>query len=149
MTLLERLAAIVPPPRAHLVVYHGALAPAAALRPEIVPRDAPVIGEPEDQDLPSEAEPQEPTTRSRNYLWAELMLRVFAIDVQECPCGGRRSVIAVITDPGVIAKILHCLGLSSTNSARSPPIERAAPESLVDSTNDLDMLEPRFVPDPG
>jgi hypothetical protein len=30
--------ALVPPPRKHLVTYHGALAPAAGLRPKVVPR---------------------------------------------------------------------------------------------------------------
>ncbi|MFN7669773.1 MAG: transposase [Planctomycetota bacterium] len=36
--LLERLCALVPPPREHLVTYHGALAPASGLRPKVVPR---------------------------------------------------------------------------------------------------------------
>ncbi|MFZ9336622.1 MAG: transposase [Burkholderiaceae bacterium] len=36
--LMERLCALVPPPRKHLVTYHGALAPAAGLRPKVVPR---------------------------------------------------------------------------------------------------------------
>ena len=35
--LLERLAAIVPHPRVHLVHYHGVLAPAATWRPRVVP----------------------------------------------------------------------------------------------------------------
>lgn len=35
--LLEKLAALVPPPRLHLIRYHGVLAPAAADRAEIVP----------------------------------------------------------------------------------------------------------------
>jgi hypothetical protein len=36
--LMERLCALVPPPRKHLVTCHGALAPAAGLRPKVVPR---------------------------------------------------------------------------------------------------------------
>ena len=35
--LLERLAALVPPPRAHTVTYHGVLAGHSALRADIVP----------------------------------------------------------------------------------------------------------------
>ncbi|MFL5399214.1 MAG: transposase, partial [Myxococcales bacterium] len=35
--LLRRLAALVPPPRAHLVRYHGVVAPASAWRSRIVP----------------------------------------------------------------------------------------------------------------
>ena len=36
--LIERLLALVPRPRRHLVTYHGVLAPAAGLRSRIVPR---------------------------------------------------------------------------------------------------------------
>jgi hypothetical protein len=38
--LMERLCALVPPPRKHLVTYHGILAPASGLRPQVVPRRA-------------------------------------------------------------------------------------------------------------
>ena len=37
LTFLEKLAALVPPTRAHQVTYHGVLAPAAAWRAAIVP----------------------------------------------------------------------------------------------------------------
>jgi len=38
--LIERLVALVPRPRRHLVTYHGVLAPAAGIRPWVVPRVA-------------------------------------------------------------------------------------------------------------
>jgi len=38
--LMERLCALVPRPRRHLVTYHGVLAPAAGIRPQVVPRVA-------------------------------------------------------------------------------------------------------------
>jgi hypothetical protein len=37
MSFLSRLAALVPPPRMHLVTYHGVLAPSARRREQIVP----------------------------------------------------------------------------------------------------------------
>ena len=36
--LMERLCALVPKPRKHLVTYHGVLAPAAGLRSQVVPK---------------------------------------------------------------------------------------------------------------
>jgi len=39
LEFLQRLAALVPRPRLHLIRFHGVLAPHAALRPLIVPRD--------------------------------------------------------------------------------------------------------------
>jgi hypothetical protein len=53
--------------------------------------------------------------------WATLLKRAFALDVLQCPtCKGRREVIAAITEPEAIRKILRCLG-----HPEDPP--RAAP----------------------
>ncbi|PYR95909.1 MAG: hypothetical protein DMG16_29270, partial [Acidobacteria bacterium] len=40
LRFLEKLAALVPTPRAHLVRFHGLLGPAAKWRPSIVPNNA-------------------------------------------------------------------------------------------------------------
>ena len=63
--------------------------------------------------------------RPRTYCWAELMRRVFAVDVLECPrCSGPMRIVAAIHPPEAIREILDCLGLPS----RAPPIARAVPE---------------------
>ncbi|MBW2281154.1 MAG: transposase [Deltaproteobacteria bacterium] len=81
-------------------ISHPASAPLGA---------APLVGPRRDRGRPS---------------WADLMRRVFAIDVLECPaCGGRMRVIAAIEDPRVIRAILECLGLP----ARAPPTAKARP----------------------
>jgi hypothetical protein len=44
--------------------------------------------------------------------WAQLLKRVFDIDVEHCPnCGGALKIIAAIEDPPVIVKILSHLRL--------------------------------------
>ena len=57
--------------------------------------------------------------------WAELLRRVFATDVLSCPCGGRRSVIAVVVDSALARAVLAALGLPCTPTtfapARDPP----------------------------
>ena len=116
LTFLEKLAALVPPPRAHLLTYHGVLAPAAAWRADIVPG-------------PSTSRRRRTSAAGacpRPYPWAELLRRVFAIDVLKCHrCGGRRRLIAQITQPGVVAAILTALGLPTDvprlHPARGPP----------------------------
>ena len=55
------LAALVPPPRIHLIRYHGVLAPAAADRQRIVPGPADLT-KPDDQ-LPDAELADEPTDR--------------------------------------------------------------------------------------
>src|SRR5688572_13424268 len=63
---------------------------------------------------------------------AELMRRVFSIDVLEClRCGGRMRIIAAIHPPEAIRKILDCLGLPS----RAPPIATALPDREIDELN--------------
>ena len=134
MTFLERIAALVPPPRAHLVVYHGVLASAAASRADIVPHPShpafPTEERATEHDSSTSPPNHHPTARSppprsRNYTWAELMKRVFLVDVLQCPCGGSRRLIASITEADTIARILRCLGLAETFPARGPP--RLAP----------------------
>ena len=53
----------------------------------------------------------------RNFLRTcrgRVLLRVFAIDVLECPhCGERRKLIALISDGVLVRKILDHLGLPS------------------------------------
>ena len=65
-------------------------------------------------------------TRRTYYNWAQLMRRVFGIDVLLCDhCGGRRKVLTFLTDPDVIGRILLHLGepveLPEVAPARSPP----------------------------
>jgi len=167
--LLERLAPLIPPPRAHQVRYHGLLAPCASGRDRVVPRmsadadslylsarrdrdtagpgaspDAVTelgavspqptsesgasknsIAQPAQQDqasgrnetgTPAESAPA--ARRTGRHPWAELLQRVFEIDVLCCPnCGGKMRILAAITDPDVARRILECLSLP----ARAPP----------------------------
>jgi hypothetical protein len=140
---VARLAALVPPPRFHLVRYAGVLAPGARLRARIVPEPpegkspsalGPGAGagkganssnetRPDDGAAtpargPDPALPRAPRAR-QPYPWADLMRRVFAVDVLECPrCHGPMRILAAIHPPDTAGAILECLGLT----ARPPPV---------------------------
>ena len=84
--------------------------------------------------LPRKIVPHAPGKRRRGgvvrrrYPWAELLRRVYEVDVLVCPgCGGRRKVLAAIHDPDSIARVLGALGLGSEvpelAPARGPPGE--------------------------
>jgi hypothetical protein len=137
--LVAKLAALVPAPRAHLVRFHGVLAPAAPWRRLITPRltgDAPKLSsaealpaEPADSCAVGEGASQSKSDRRPNYSWAELMKRVFAIDVLRCDqCGGQMRILAAIHPPENTRKILDCLGLPS----RAPPLTPALSNVFVD-----------------
>jgi hypothetical protein len=130
LELIEKLAALVPPPRVNLVRYHGVLAPAARHRAKVVPKRDTESPAPSTEANPLETETAKPDQRPRNYSWAELLHRVFAIDVLACPeCGGRMRMLSAVHSPEAIRAILECFGLP----ARSPPVSPADPRFIVRS----------------
>jgi len=112
LELLEKLAALVPLPRVHLVRYGGCLAPHSHLRGAIRPT-------PRQQGLDGE----ETKTGTPYWPWARLLGRVFGLDMTTCPfCHqGTLRIIAVITQESVITRILRHLQLASI----PPPIALA------------------------
>ena len=168
LSLLRRLAWLIPPANAHTVRYHGVFAPAAALRKHLLPRRErrrqspcathvvdvaaePVASDragrtarteatvaaadtvaPGDDDLPPmlagpslDASSLLPCRR-RRLDWASLLRRTYRVDVLQCPrCDGRMKVVAAISQPSVVAKILAHLGLPCAapvcTPARAPP----------------------------
>jgi hypothetical protein len=61
----------------------------------------------------------------RRYGWAELLQRVFWVDVLVCAhCGGRLRILSAIIPLDAIVKILECLG----RPYRPPPISPAEPD---------------------
>jgi Putative transposase len=112
LELLEKLAAIVPLPRVHLVRYTGCLAPYSTLREAIIPT-------PRQQGVDGE----EAKTGTPSWSWARLLGRVFALDMATCPLCRRGSlrIIAAITQAEVIRKMLRHLKLA----ADPPPLAPA------------------------
>ena len=115
LEFMQRLAALVPRPRLHLIRFHGVLAPNAKLRALVVPQkpEAPAQAAP-----PAECEAICAHHRPTRMSWARMLKRVFEIDLEHCPnCGGELKIIAAILEQPVIEKILTHLGLQ----ARAPP----------------------------
>ena len=120
VTFLRRLCGIIPPPRRHLVRYAGVFGPASQRRAQLRAL-VPARG----GESPLAAATPSGSTRAGRVQWAELLRRVFATDVVSCPCGGRRSVIAVVVDSALARAVLAALGLPCTPTtfapARDPP----------------------------
>ena len=111
LELLEKLAALVPLPRVHLVRYGGCLAPHSHLRGVIrpTPRQQGLDGE--------EAHPGTPY-----WPWARLLGRVFGLEMRTCPfCHrGTLRIMAVIIQEAVITRILRHLQLASVPPPMAP-----------------------------
>ena len=114
LEFMERLAALVPRPRLHLIRFHGVLAPNAKLRSKIVPAPAERAPEASADHAPAQG-------KTPRMSWARLLKRVFDIDTEHCPNrGGALKIIAAIEDPPVIVKILSHLGLPTRALPRAP-----------------------------
>jgi hypothetical protein len=90
LELLEKLAAFVPLPRAHLVRYAGCLAPHSKLRVAIIPT-------PRQQGIGGDAS----KTGTPYWNWARLLGRAFDLDMATCPFCRRGSlrIIAATLPP--------------------------------------------------
>ena len=142
--LIEKLIPLIPRPRSHLVRYQGILGPAAKDRDKVVARSGPVdFGGPTPVAEARDIDPSR-IPRLNRLPWAVLLKRVFLVDVLECPkCAGRMKILAVVTAPASVRRILKHLGLPpeapQLHAARPPP-QTELEEAPVDTVD--------FYPDP-
>ncbi|MEY3123987.1 MAG: hypothetical protein RLZZ573_507 [Pseudomonadota bacterium] len=148
LELIDRIAALVPPPRIHRHRYFGVLAPNSPLRAAVTALTAApaqvttVQMQPDtksadrgdsthgpralDNPIAPAAEPA-PIKRPAHYLWAVLIARIYEVFPLVCPiCGGQMRIIAFITHRADIRQILDHIGEESEppriTPARGPPL---------------------------
>lgn len=147
LELIDRIAALVPPPRTHRHRYFGVLAPNSPLRAAVTALATPVqaavpattshtatTGEGLPGLVPADKatsptpvpEPVQPK-RAAHYLWAALIARIYEVFPLVCPlCGGQMRILAFITHSADIRHILDHIGVDSEpphiTPARGPPL---------------------------
>ena len=122
--LIERLVALIPKPYKNIVRYHGAFAPRSSLRdsitrgaqfwetfdriPTFSDRLVPDQGTIQIIRRKKKKKLQKSSKKIKRWrLWAELLRRVFAVDVLSCPrCGLRMQRISFIFKYSVIQSLL-------------------------------------------
>ena len=113
---LDRLTDLVPPPRKHRHRYHGVFAPNHKLRRAVTALAIGNVGKRGDGHGTGGCCAANPNQKPRSHdtariAWAKLMAWVGEEFPPECPaCGGDIRLIAFITEPGPIRKILTHLG---------------------------------------
>ena len=154
---LDRLANLVPPPRKHRHRYHGVFAPNHKLRRAVTALAIGNVGKQREAmngvhgndgratggccDTKPHQKPRSHDTS--RIAWAKLMARVGEEFPLECPaCGGDIRLIAFITEPGPIRKILTHLGEPleppPIAAARGPPTDW---DELVQAQDDRDVFQ--------
>ncbi len=129
LDLLARLCALVPPPRWHMLRYHGVVAAHASARSEVVPGRPPTSGEqvpllsPQAGGLPA---PKRPS----RHRWAWLLARVFQGDLERCPACGGPLRLEVVQEDDDLARVLA----GRPRRIRGPP---APPPPAVEGCESL------------
>jgi Putative transposase len=136
LELINRIAALVPPPRTHRHHYYGALAPNSPLREAVtalaqaassqlvkVPSEPATAG----GNVPTQSEPAPLSRSAAQYLWAVLIARIYEVFPLLCPlCGGQMRIIAFITHSADIRHMLSHIGVQyeprNIAPARGPPL---------------------------
>jgi len=137
LDFLRRLAALVSFPYTNQTRYHGVFANRSRFRALLPP--PPPSRHAQDMDTPPSPELEKPvdagasgskgppsTAPRRRLPWAQLLRRVLQIDGLACPrCSSPRQsvpmvVLAFLSDPEVVGKILRHLGLPTTVPALAP-----------------------------
>lgn len=127
---IQRLVALIPPARSHLIRYHGVFASNFKYRNEIVPRR-------------TKDDSGKPLPKAKKLLWAEMIASTFKDDVKICrKCCGKMEPIAIIKDPRVAYEILKSLGLlnieCSSNFSRGPPTTISSLDSNLEDQRPVD-----------
>ena len=152
---LDRLADLVPPPRKHRHRYHGVFAPNHKLRPAVTSLAIWNVGKRGEAAAGGHGNGghstggcsdshQKPRSHDTSRIaWAKLMARMGDEFPLECPnCGGDIRLIAFITEPGPIRKILTHLGEPleppPVSPARGPPTDWG---ELIQAHDDRDVFQ--------
>jgi len=139
LELIQHLAALIPPPRAHRHRYHGVLAPNASLRAAVTAL-APAASD------CNAATPEKRTEESAvealwrspaRYLWAMLLARLYEATPLLCPiCQTDMRIVAFVTDGDSVHHILEYIGASTD----PPPISPARGPPAWDAEVELEPL---------
>lgn len=127
LDFISRLCALIPPPRFHMLRYHGVLAGHSKDRAEVVPQhdDEPEVIEPQLALFEaSDAAPLQPPSQPSRHPWSWLIRRVFAVDVMTCPrCEGAMKVVTIATGPEDILAVIGNLERRSRAPPTTPQLE--------------------------
>jgi hypothetical protein len=154
--LLDRLAVLVPPPRSHRHRYCGVLAPNARLRSAVTARAGlPVEPTEAEQAAATSAEPAPaaaktaPASGSRcSSLWAAMLARIYEVFPLVCSkCGQEMRIIAFITNPASIERILSHIGEETTPPLIAPARAPPRPGDHLDQTPAYDFAAAEPVPE--
>ncbi len=144
LELIDRLAALIPPPHTHRHRYHGVLAPNATLRVAVTALAREASNDAQQQRCQENKDTEdavEALWRSpARYLWAMLLARIYESAPLACPqCGADMRIIAFVTDGVSVRRIVTHIG-EPTDPPRITPAR--GPPAWDGETEQFPLLDP-------
>ena len=144
LELIERIAALVAPPRQHRHRYYGVLAPNAPLRAAVTALAPEAVAA---QPSPTQTSGEAPQRSPARYLWAMLLARIYEAFPLTCPkCGSEMRILAFITEAAPVQRILSHIGEPTTPPRTAPA--RGPPSWEEADSGTIILDEQRFAGDP-
>ena len=123
---LDRIAALIPPPRKHLHRYFGVLAPNSPWRSQVTVQAGWKL------TAGSKAPPPKPVRKvsgatrpvqGARCMWAQLLARIYGVfALQRSRCGAWVQLVGFITEPATVREILEDVGERTTSPAIAPTL---------------------------
>jgi hypothetical protein len=118
LELIERLAALIPPPRLHRHRYHGVLAPNSPLPAQVV-----ALARQPPPPIPNAAASHARARSPARYLWAVLLARIYEILPLRCGlCGAHMRIIAFVIDAPAVDYIQRSPDAAAKLALKSLPV---------------------------
>lgn len=119
LEFLEKLVALIPPFRSHLLRYSGVFGPHSKLRARVIPQK-PIEATAEGEAVTTSQDSDKPKKKWR-IPWARLLKRCFKVDMEKCAhCGGKSRVVAALFSRSEISRFLTHIGLEASPPKRFP-----------------------------
>jgi hypothetical protein len=119
LEFIERIAALIPLPRKHRHHYHGIFAPNAPQRGLIVAS----ANRTSKRQIPPGVQETADKISKVSLNWATLLARIYEVNPLICSCGKEMKIVAIITHPVEIKRILSRMGWPLEAPEFEPPAD--------------------------
>ena len=135
---IEKLVALIPPPRSHLVRWAGVLAPNSPYRKDITLKPQIKKG----FQFQDENDKESQVLKRKNNSWSKMLAKVFKIDVSKCTeCNGEMRAICSVIEPSSVQRYLKHINMDYEPPARAPP-KLSQEYQNIDQSFHFDEQEP-------
>ena len=119
LEFIERISHFIPYPRRHRRHYHGVFAPNSPMRKKL----AVSAQKCPKSSIPPDVQESVEKIEKVSLSWAKLIARIYEVNPLLCACGKEMKIVAIVTHPAEIKKILYGIGWPTEVPEFDPPYD--------------------------